>query len=106
MIKIKYDGEIHETTFEEYLNRIIGNIFKLLPLKEKEQDWDKHLEGFLEDLAGCNEVFLSNPSFLSLICKLEGLKNEAVYSNRTLYRKTVLDSITLTKALFPRGGAK
>ena len=62
-------------------------------MREHEEDWLKQLDTVILEIAGLNEIFITTPQFLQLLCKLEGLK--LVETNFEVYRKTVFESISL-----------
>jgi hypothetical protein len=99
MINIKYNGFVHTMRFEEYVEKIEGAIFKILPLYEKNQYWETHLESLLNELIGANEIFFKDVNFISLICKLEGLKNKAINKEKWLFKKIILDCVPMVKLL-------
>jgi hypothetical protein len=65
-------------------------------MREHEEDWHKQLETVILEIAGMNEIFI-DPQFLTLLCKLEGLK--AQDTNFEFYRKTVFECISLLQGL-------
>ena len=75
--------------------RLTNQLWKLIPMREHEEDWDKQLNTVILEIAGLNEIF--KPQFLQLLSKLEGLK---VYEmNFELYRKTIFECISLLQEL-------
>ena len=92
MITTKYHGEIDFDLYREY---VIKSIFKILPLKEEKKDWIKYLEGLLVELNGMSSLS-TDVSLMSLIAKLEGLKN---VEDHSLFRKVVFDCIDIMKKM-------
>lgn len=92
MITTKYHGEIDFDLYREYA---IKSIFKILPLKEEKKDWIKYLEGLLVELNGMSSLS-TDVSLMSLIAKLEGLKN---VEDHSLFRKVVFDCIDIMKKM-------
>ena len=68
-------------------------MWKLIPMRENNEDWEKQLNTVIIEIAGLNEIFIFNPQFLQLLTKLEGLKLVQIDFN--LYRKTVFECINL-----------
>lgn len=64
---------------------------------ENHEDWKKQLNTVIIEIAGLNEIFISEPQFLQLLSKLEGLK--VVEMEFSLYRKTVFECINLLQEL-------
>ena len=94
----KYDLEItSQEAFEKNVTRLTNQMWKLIPMKENGEDWEKQLNTVILEVAGLNEIFVENPQFLQLLSKLEGIKNKNPEFN--LYRKTVFESIGLLRGL-------
>ena len=92
----KYNFEFSIEVINKNVHRLTNQLWKLIPMREHEEDWPKQLDTVILEIAGMNEVFM-NPQFLQLLCKLEGLK--AQETNFELYRKTVFESISLLQEL-------
>ena len=67
-------------------------MWKLIPMREHEEDWKKQIDTVIIEIAGLNEIF-SGPQFLQLLSKLEGLKS--CDTTFELYRRTVFECISL-----------
>lgn len=74
--------------------RLTNQLWKLIPMRENEEDWEKQLDTVTLELAGMNEILVINPILMSLLSKLEGLRIQKDIPF-TLYRKTVFESISL-----------
>ena len=74
--------------------RLTNQLWKLIPMRENEEDWEKQLDTVTLELAGMNEILIINPTLMSLLSKLEGLRIQKDIPF-TLYRKTVFESISL-----------
>ena len=97
MIKIKYQGELQCTTLDDYCKKyLVSKIFKLLPLKEENRDWDSYLINLNCELVGASEILLKNIHFLSLMNKLEGLRSITKHEE---YRAIVFDCIRMAEKL-------
>ena len=88
------------TSIRRNIERLTDQIWKLIPMREHEEDWKKQLDTVIIEIAGLNEIFIT-PSFLQLLSKLEGLK--IVETDFETYRKTVFESISLLQG-FDNGG--
>ena len=66
-------------------------------MRENNEDWHKQLDTMIIEVVGLKEIFISNPLFLQILVKLEGLK--AIDTEFELYRKTVFESINLLQEL-------
>ena len=73
--------------------RLTNQLWKLIPMKEHEEDWQKQLDTVVVEIIGLNEIFILTPTLTQLLSKLEGIRNLDIPF--TLYRKTVFESISL-----------
>ncbi len=78
---------------KQNIMRLTNQLWKLIPMRENEEDWERQLDGVLLELTGMNEVLVINAPLMSLLSKLEGLK--IIDTPFSLYRKTVFESISL-----------
>ncbi len=76
--------------------RLTNQIFKLLPMFENDENWQKQRETIVLELHGYNEMFIGNPSFMVLIAKLMALGH---VDDRIAFRKLVFESITELKGI-------
>ena len=95
----KYDFEISAEVFEKNIVRLTNQMWKLIPMRENNEDWQKQLDTVILEIAGLNEIFVENPQFLQLLAKLEGIKAMAAVTDFPLYRKTVFEAIGLLRGL-------
>ena len=86
-----------QEAFEKNVTRLTNQMWKLIPMKENDEDWEKQLNTVILEIAGLNKIFIENPQFLQLLSKLEGIKDKNPEFN--LYRKTVFESIGLLRGL-------
>lgn len=92
-VMTKFQGEID---FDIYAEHLVKSIFKLLPLKEEDKDWEKYLDGLLVELSGMSALLLNEINLIVLTAKLEGLRE---VEDHSLFRKIVFDSIDLAKKI-------
>lgn len=95
MIIDKYDINFPKETIDQDLKRLINQLWKLIPMKENEEDWTGHLKVLREEIAGLIKVFKYKQSSLILLSKLEGLDSEVCEKDFMTYRKTVFRCIDL-----------
>lgn len=86
-----------DEAFEKNITRLTNQIWKLIPMKENNEDWEKQLNTVILEIAGLNEIFIDNPHFLQLLSKLEGIN--ATDLEFSFFRKTVFESIRLLRGL-------
>ena len=89
----KYGFNIPEDSIEKNIMRLTNQMWKLIPMRENNEDWEKQLNTVILEIAGLNEIFIKNPQFLQLLAKLEGIRS--IESDFSLYRKTVFEAISL-----------
>ena len=78
------------------LRRLINQIWKLIPMREHEEDWQKQLDHVLLELRGLNIMFGDQLSLLRLLSELEGLHE---VNNFMVYRSAVFTCISLLTEL-------
>lgn len=84
-------------SIEQNVTRLTNQIWKLIPMREHEEDWQKQLDTVNIEIAGLGQMFAAVPQFLSLRAKLEGLKEvDAIFE---LYRRTVFECISLLQEI-------
>ena len=96
VIKDKYELTYPQKNVSADLSRLINQIWKLLPMREHQEDWQKQLNSVLVELRGLHDLFGDQLNFLILLTKLEGLRAE---TNFMTYRVVVFSSITLLSEL-------
>ena len=95
-MKTKYDFDFRVEDIDVNVRRLTNQLWKLIPMREHDEDWHKQLDTVILEIAGMNEIFI-RPQFLQLLSKLEGLRTQDI--NFELYRKTVFESISLLHEL-------
>ena len=93
----KYGFVIEREDFERNLHRLINQLWKLIPMREHEEDWQMQLETVILELAGLKVMLYHNEKFIVLLSKLEGLRVSEVEFK--LYRKTVFEAMSLLKEM-------
>lgn len=93
----KYDVKFPEEMISKNITRLTNQMWKLIPMRENEENWEKQLETVIIEVVGLNEIFIMCPTFLQLLSKLEGLRVKDM--NFELYRKTVFECINLIQEL-------
>lgn len=92
MLLTKY-GVAEVENIQKNVMRLTNQLWKLIPMKEHEEDWQKQLDTVILEITGLNEILIFTPCLLTLLSKLEGLR--VVEIPFTLYRKTVFEAISL-----------
>lgn len=89
-----YNIEVDCEAVKDNLYRLGNQIFKLLPMREEDKDWRKPLETLIIELLGMGNLFSDQKELLSLVCKLEGLK-DCKDADFFLYRRTIFECCSL-----------
>lgn len=97
MIETKYDFLVSDESVEKNILRLINQMWKLIPMKENEEDWEKQLQTVILQVVGFAEIFNQDPKYLELLAKLEGLRISKV--DFQIYRKSVFESISLLQGI-------
>ena len=97
VLQTKYNFDFPPEVIAKNVSRLTDQLWKLIPMRENEEDWKKQLNTVILEISGLSEIFLNNPLFLQLLAKLEGiLIEETTFS---LYRKTVFECISLVQGM-------
>lgn len=95
---LKYGAEVSQELFEKNITRLTNQLWKLIPMRENEENWQKQLNTVIIEIAGMNELLMNKPDGFQLLTKLEGmLQIEGMSFD--LYRKTVFECISLLQGL-------
>lgn len=78
--------------------RLTNQIFKLLPMYENEEDWQRQQETIILELLGYNDMFQDCPGFMVLVGKLHALSHA---KDKIQFRKTVFEALTELKSIPP-----
>ena len=96
MLLNKYGIDIPEEDVNKNVRRLTNQLWKLIPMREHEEDWQKKLDTVILEIAGLNEIFMGS-AFLQTLSKLEALRIKE--TNFELYRKTIFECISLIQGL-------
>lgn len=97
MIKTIYGGFIYEEDVDEYLDRLVGKIWKLLPLYE--QNYTNFLRNhtkLMNELCGGEKLILYCGFYVELINKLESL---TLINEHEYVKQHIRECIDLVKTL-------
>lgn len=96
----KYNKEIIQEDFEKEINRLTNQLWKLIPMRENGEDWNRQLENVIVEIVGIQEII--NYETLGLLEILEGLNKQDV--EFSIYRKLIFESISLLRKLVLNAG--
>ena len=89
---------IPDTVLTSVINRLTNQLWKLIPMRENNEDWLNHLNYLIVELAGLSELCsTTDEKFLILLSKLKGLQVENTVFQ--VYRKTVFECISLLREM-------
>ena len=97
MMMSKYGIFIDDEVIASDINRLTNQLWKLIPMRENEENWILQLDSVIVEVVGLNEIFGNKNSFLILLSKLEGLKISD--TEFKVYRKTVFEAISLLREM-------
>jgi hypothetical protein len=92
----KYNRIFSQEEINASVQRLTNQMWKLIPMREHQEDWQKQLKTVIIEVAGLNEIFMS-PNLLQLLSKLEGLA--IIETTFEQYRKTVFECISLIRGV-------
>ena len=100
LVEIKYNIEINDIDVKNNLKRLTNQIYKLLPVREENEDWKTPLITIIEEIGGMSRLLIGHQETLfSLLCKLEGLfildKQDDFYS----YRRTIFECLSIVNSI-------
>ena len=94
----KYNRELPNEILNKLIIRLTNQLWKLIPMKENSENWEKQLNTIIIEISGLDEILMNTPECFQLLSKLEGMLNNKSMSF-DLYRKTVFESISLLQEL-------
>ena len=63
-METKYNFSFSEEEINKEIIRLTNQMWKLIPMRENNEPWDKQLVSVIIDIAGKDEIFLHNSHFL------------------------------------------
>lgn len=99
MINTKYPNlKIDTNTLSANVNRLTNQLWKLIPMREHEENWQNQLDNVVLEIAGLKSLIVKEDiDFLVLLSKLEGLR--VCETNFETYRTAVFKCISLLREL-------
>ena len=56
-METKYQFSFTKDTFNTDMRRLVNQVWKLIPMRENQEDWETHLHIILEEIVGLHELF-------------------------------------------------
>lgn len=63
MLLTKYGFDFRVEDIDVNVRRLTNQLWKLIPMREHDEDWPKQLDTVIVEIAGLNEIFV-HPHFL------------------------------------------
>lgn len=98
MMLEKNKVEIPAAVLTADVNRLTNQLWKLIPMRENEENWQSQLNTVLIEVAGLHSLFGIGEEYLILLSKLEGLRQ--VETEFSIYRKTIFECISLLREIY------
>lgn len=87
-----YYNEVYDNTLIACdLQRLVNQIWKLLPMREHNEDWQKQLNLVLIEVRGLKKMFGDQLDFVIILSKLEGLDDT---TDLMIYRSVIFSIIS------------
>lgn len=96
---LKYDIDIAGDAIAENIDRIINQIFKLLPFREEGGDWETPLHNLILEVGGMSKLLGDQTILFSLLCKMEALTTLTEENDYLDFRKLIFECLGLLKQL-------
>ena len=99
-MRLDTGAEIEKTAVLANLKKITNQIFKLLPNREENIDWQTPLSTIVEEFAGMSRLMpKQQENIFPLLCKLEGLHSLTGEDDFFQYRRTIFECLNLIQVL-------
>lgn len=93
-------ADINKEAIIENLKKLTNQIYKLLPNREEDIDWETPLDTIIEELSGMDRLLNDYHTILfSLLCKLKGLYDLGNDNDFFSYRRTIFECLNLLSSL-------
>lgn len=97
---IKYNIDIAPKAIDKELERILNQIYKLLPSREEGVNWELPLSTVLEEIAGMHRLLIDQDELVfPLLCKLEGLFTLTKEDDFFVFRRTIFECLGMVNNL-------
>ena len=63
-LNTKYEFEFSQEDVNKNTIRLTNQLWKLIPMKENNEEWEKQLDTVILEICGLNEIFLVSPLLL------------------------------------------
>jgi len=63
-LNTKYEFEFKQEDVNKNIIRLTNQLWKLIPMRENNEEWEKQLNTVILEICGLNEIFLVSPLLL------------------------------------------
>jgi hypothetical protein len=63
-LNTKYGFDVSQEVVYKIVMRLTNQLWKLIPMRENNEDWHKQLDTMIIEVVGLKEIFISSPLFL------------------------------------------
>lgn len=91
--------QVDSSVVKYNLKRILNQVYRLLPLREENEDWQKPLATLLIELVGLLHLFPDLKEGLKVISKLQGLLELGNDLDFYDYRRTIFECCSIISSL-------
>jgi len=93
-------ANIDRNAIVENLKKLINQIYKLLPNREENIDWQIPLNTIIEEISGMDKLLNNyHNTLFPLLCKLKGLYDLTTEEDFFAYRRTIFECLNLLSSL-------
>ena len=93
---ISYNVRFDNVAISKNIVRLINQIYRLLPVREENGDWEKPLDTIIQEFCGlCSILYDCQEKLFQILCKLEGLKVLVEPADFNQYRRTIFECLSL-----------
>ena len=64
LLNTKYEFEFNQEDVNKNIVRLTNQLWKLIPMREHGEEWEKQLDTVILEICGLNEIFLISPLLL------------------------------------------
>lgn len=96
---LKNNIEIDANAVHASIKKLTNQIYKLLPNREENIDWQTPLTTVIEEIGGMSRLLENHEVLFTLLCKLEGLFTLTEEDDFFLYRRTIFECLNLLSTL-------
>ena len=108
MMGTRYEAELPEALVRRYFTSLIGQFYKILPIKESgEESLGKYMESLLREMIGCRELILDvgcDELYLRLLAILQNMIQSD--PDTGVVRSEVFKAIGICKKLLTKYGGE